>query len=280
MINNKYAIWAYDPNARFLKEFEIRMKGKWVNGVDMDLNHEGQLVLGGFFNETRYRTVGGTFSLLLDENLDIVNSSFFKFDDTTMFRFLDEKDRGKSKELDDYVLNELTVLDNGSYFLLGERYYKYVERTYDPRTNITTTTEHYNYNSILVSYFDSLGNHVWTDRVPKFQSSTNDYGYFSSFSTLNSGKEVYLFFNDTDKNNELAIDDYFNYKSLYNNRRFQISYVRVDTSGPVSRGALVGVENPFLLRAKESKQISRSTMYLLGEIGREAKVFSVQLKED
>ena len=280
MINNKYAIWAYDPELRFLKEFELRMKGKWINGVDLDLNHKDQLLVGGFFNETRYRTVKGNFSLVLDHDLNIVNSSYYKFDDSTLFRFIDQKDRARTKELEDYVLNDMAVLDNGSYFLLGERYYKQIERNYDPRTNITTTTEHYNYNSILVSYFDSIGNHVWTDRVPKFQNSTNDFGYFSSYTVMNSGKEIYLFFNDSEKNNELALDDYFSYHQLFNNRRFQISFVAVDTTGPVARGALVGVENSFMLRAKESEQVSPDTMYLLGEIGREARVFSVGLKED
>jgi hypothetical protein len=92
-------------------------------------------------------------------------------DKNVLAKFIEEKDREKTKELEDYKLNHIAVLNNSSYFLLGERYYKYIERNYDPRTNITTTTEHYNYNSIIVSYFDSLGNNIWTDRIPKYQNS-------------------------------------------------------------------------------------------------------------
>jgi hypothetical protein len=279
MINNKYALWGYDPESNFLKEFEIRMKGKWLNGIRMEINPQNELLVAGYFNETRYRTMCGTFSLLIGPELNIISSSFYKLSPEILAKFIEEKDREKVKELDDYQLNEMAMLDNGSFFLLGERYYKYIERTYDPRTNITTTTEHYNYNSIIVSYFDSAGNHIWTDRIPKYQNSTNDYGYFSSFTHLNTGKEVYLFFNDSEKNNELALDDYFNYKGLFNNRRFQISYVALDTTGLLSRGPLVGVENGFMLRAKESNRISPSTMYLFTEVGREAKVFSVGLKK-
>jgi hypothetical protein len=47
----------------------------------------------------------------------------------------------------------------------------------------------------------------------------------------------------------------------------------------VKRGPLVGVENPFMLRAKESNYINTTSMYLFTEVGREAKVFSVSLKE-
>lgn len=279
-VNNKYALWAYDPDINFLKEFEFRMKGKWLHGIKMSLNNLDQLVVAGYFNESRQMAVAGTFSVLLGPKLNMINSTFFKFTPEVLNRFIEERDREKVKELQDYQLNHLAMLGNGAFFLLGERYYKFIERTYDPRTNITTTTEHYNYNSIVVSYFDSLGNHVWSDRVPKYQNSTNDFGYYSSYTYLNTGSEIFLFFNDSEKNNELAMDDYFNYKGLFNNRRFQISYVQVDTSGLQARGPLIGVDNQFLLRAKESNSINRNTMYLFAEAGREAKVFSatVELK--
>lgn len=279
MINNKYALWAYDPTIHFLKEFEIRMQGKWLNGVEMQLTPQHNLLIAGYFNESRYQTVSGVFSLMITPELDILASKFQVFDDVILAKFIEEKDRAKTKELEDYQLNDIAVMPNGSYYLLGERFYKYVERNYDPRTNITTTTEHYNYNSIIVSYFDSSGNHIWTDRVPKYQNTTNDFGYFSSYAYLNTGAEIYLFFNDTDKNNELALTDYFNYKGLFNNRRFQISAVQIDSSGIKNRGPIIGIENQFILRAKESNQISGQTMYLMTEVGREAKVFSVSLKK-
>lgn len=278
LINNKYAIWAYHHEKSFLKEFEVRLKAKWVNGVQMELNHLNQLILSGYFNETRYNTVAGTFSLSIDKKMQLLRSSLYKFDDVILQKFIESKDLEKKKELEDYLLRDIAMLDNGSYFLIGERYYKYTERNYDPRTNITTTTEWYNYNSIIVSYFDSLGNHTWTDRIPKYQSSTNDYGYFSSYSLLNTGKEIYLFFNDSDKNNDLALDDYFKYTGLFNNRRFQVTAVQIGVEGPISRMPIIGLDNSFILRAKESKQISKTTMYLQCEVGREAKVFSTRLK--
>lgn len=280
MINNKYALWSYNPAKKFLKEFDIRMKGKWINGIEMQLNKKNDLVIAGYFNESRYHTICGVFSLIVDQDLSILESTFEKFDQEVIAKFLASKELEKNKELEDYTLNGLAMLADGSYFLLGERYYKYIERNYDPRTNITTTIEHFNYNSIIVSYFNPDGKHQWTDRIPKYQNSTNDFGYFSSYTYLNTGSDLFIFFNDSDKNNELALNDYFNYKGLFNNRRFQITSVQVDTSGVVSRKPLVGVDNSFILRARQSNQISRQTMYLMTEVGREAKVFSVAIKED
>ncbi len=280
LLNNKYAIWAYDPNRNFLKEFELRIKGKWINGIRMGINGDRNLIVSGFMNESKNHSINGVFSLLIDPNLNVINSSFSKFDTDVRKKFVNAREINKVKELEDYVLNDIAIQSNDSYFLLGERYYKFVERNYDPRTNITSTTEHYNYNSIIVSYFDSLGNHVWTECVPKFQSSTNDYGYFASFSTMNIQDGIYLFFNDTEKNNEVGLMDYFGYKSLFNNRRAQISYVQIDQKGVKERGALIDATNDYILRAKQCHQISRETMYLMGETGRQARVFAVSLADN
>jgi hypothetical protein len=279
LINNKYSLWSYDPRKNFLKEFELRIKGKWINGIKIGLSERNELIVSGYMNETRNHAINGVFSVVLDKNLNVRSSAINKFNATVRKKFVEAQDLNKTTELDDYMLNEMIIQNNGSYFLTGERFYKYIERSYDPRTNITTTTEHFNYNSIIVSYFDSLGNHIWTERVPKFQNSTNDFGYFASYSVMNTDNGAYLFFNDTDKNNELTLTDYFNYKSLFNNRNSQITYVYVSQDGVQSRGVLIPADNEFVLRAKQCRQISDEMMYLMGESGRQSRVFAVGLKE-
>ena len=172
----------------------------------------------------------------------------------------------------------MCLLDDGSYFMLGEQYYRYMERIYDPRTNITTTTEHFYYNSIISSYFDAQGNHKWTERIPKEQNSTNDFGYFSSFATLNNGKEIFLFFNDSEKNNESPPKSYFDYASLFNNFKFQVSYVHLGEKGIVERGALLDASYDHLLRAKLSGQLDKESIYLITESSRNSKIVRVNIQ--
>ena len=121
LINNKYVIWAYDRDSKFLKEFEIRLKSKWVNGVEIALNQQGQLILSGFFNETRYNSVAGAFSLLLDNNLDIVNSSYYKFEDAILHKFIEEKDRGKTKDLEEFHPSSWMQMGHEILFLWFQR---------------------------------------------------------------------------------------------------------------------------------------------------------------
>lgn len=277
LISNKYALWAYDHKKNYLKETEIRIRAKFINGLRMDLSPNNELIISGYFNATREYSVQGVFSMRMRQ-FKVISSSFQAFDEATMARFIDEKDREKYKELPDYRLDNLILLDNGSWYITGEQFYKYIERSYDPRTNITTTTEHYNYNRIIVSYFDSLGNYKWTECVPKFQNSTNDFGYYASYCFLNTGKALYLFFNDSEKNKDLALDDYFNYKGLFNNRRFLIAAVKLGTKGIEDRSVLVDENNSFMLRSKVCQQINNHTMYLLGESGRTSRIMAVSVE--
>jgi hypothetical protein len=279
LVNNKYSLWAYDHESLFLKEFEIRLKGKWVNGVDILIDNSEDLLISGYFNESKNPAINGVFSLIIGNDLSIKNSSWHKFEEETIYKFLKKDNKRKNEELDDYKFKELELLDDGSYFIIGEQFYKFIERSYDPRTNITTTTEHFNYNSIIVSYFDNTGKHQWTDRVPKSQNSTNDYGYFSSFTSMNNGTDVYLFFNDARKNNEATPEGYFSYANLFNNRKFQISYVQIAENGITKRGGLIDEKYNYMLRAKLSGQLSKNAVYLITETNRNSKIVRVSIKD-
>lgn len=276
LINSKFSLWAYDHQKEFLKEFDLRLKNRWINGIAMDYNSSQELVISGFINETRNQTINGVFSLKIGHDLKLIGSNYYKYKRSFFEKFVDAKRIEKTKELENIQLRDLIILEDDSYFVLGEHFYQYTERNYDPRTNITTTSENYNYNSIIAAYFDENGNHMWSDRIPKFQHTVNDYGYFSSFSVMNANNEVYLFFNDTERNNDLAVNDYFNYTTMSNNRRFQISCVQIGQNGVHSRGPIVGSNNNFMLRARLNYQIDPTTFYLYGEVGKSRKVFSVK----
>lgn len=278
LIKSKYVLWAYDPEKNFLKEFDLRLKNKWINGIELAFNADRELIVSGFINETRNQSINGVFSLKISPEMTVITSSYYKYKRSFYEKFVDPKQVDKTKELDDILLHDCIVLKDGSYFLLGEHYYHYTERNYDPRTNITTTTENYNYNSIVVAYFDPNGNHLWSDRIPKFQHTINDYGYYSSFTSMYYENDVYIFFNDTERNNDLGPSDYFDYESLSQNRRFQISYVHIQEDGVKSRGALVPADNNFMLRAVQCNQIDSDQFYLFGEVGKSGKLFSVKTK--
>lgn len=275
-VNNQYAIWAYDHDKKFLKEFDIRLKKKWINGIEMSLQDHGGLLVSGYFNESKNPAINGVFSLLVNNDLSLKNTSWYRFESGIYDKFIKKQDNKNIVELPDYQLKKMVILEDNSFFLLGEQYYKYIERSYDPRTNITTTTEHYNYNSVIANYFDNQGNHQWSERIPKSQSSTNDLGYFSSFATLEGSDDVFLFFNDSRKNNENPPAGYFDYVNLFNNRKFQISYVQLTPEGVAKRAGLIDSGNNYMLRAKLCGQLSEDAAYLITETVRGSKIIRVE----
>jgi hypothetical protein len=280
LVNNKYAIWAYDHSTSFLKEFEIRLKGKWVNGIEMKIVKNNALQIAGYFNETKNQSINGLFTLRINENLELQSTSWHKFEPSTLALFAPKEKNKKVRELEDFTLNGLEIMDDGSFFLLGEQYYKYIERSYDPRTNVTTTTEHFNYNSIICSRFDKKGNHEWTTGVPKYQNSTNDFGYFSSFCIFNTGQDVFVIFNDNEKNNDPDYTAEKGYTNLFNNRKFQISYAQINEEGIQKRSELLDSKNDFLLRAKLSGQINSDAVYLITETNRSSRIVKIGLKDN
>ena len=74
MVKNNYALWSYDIQKSFLKEFEVRLKKKWVNGIEMGFNANDQLILAGFFNETKNETVSGAFNLIISPQLSLLHT--------------------------------------------------------------------------------------------------------------------------------------------------------------------------------------------------------------
>lgn len=278
ILSNKYTLWVYNRELDFMKEIVLRLKGKWINGVDISLNKQNELIVAGFVNSTRDFGIDASFSMLLNGKYEPKKVNYDKFVETDLLKFISEKDMDKVKYLEDFYLRDLVMQEDGSFFLLGEMYYKYVDRNYDPRTNITTTTDHYNYNSIIVSYFDRTGKLMWHEHVPKFQNTTNDFGYYSSFSWINLGNKIALIYNDNEKNLELSVTDYFNHKDLYNNRRNAHTYVIIDDKGVVKRSKLNDDKTNYILYPKQSFAVSKSSMYMMAEYGRHSKIISVSFK--
>jgi hypothetical protein len=278
ILANKYVLWVYNPKLNFMKEVILRLKGKWINGVDIALNSKNELAIAGYVNSSRSFGINASFNLLLDSNYDLKEVNYNKFTQDDFSKFITVKDMSKIKSLEDFFLRDLVMLEDGSFYLLGEMYYKYVDRSYDQRTNVTTTTDHYSYNSIIVSYFDKNGKLMWHEHVPKFQNSTNDYGYYSSFSWINSGDNLALFYNGNEKNLELNVTDYFNHKELYNNRRHAHTYVILNKGGVVKRSKFNTERTNYILYPKQSFSINKNTMYLMSEYGKYSKIISVSFK--
>ena len=277
-LSNKYTLWVYNHELNFMKEVVLRLKRKWINGVKINLTKNNRLLIAGYVNNSKGFGINAYFNVFLNKKYEPQNGNYFKFSKDVFSQFISEKKLSKTNQLDDFYLRDVALQNDGSFYMIGEVYYKYVDRVYDPRTNVTSTTNHYNYNSILVSYFDMNGELKWHKRIAKFQNSTEDNGYYSSFSVANlKDNSIAIIYNDNEKNLMLSLSDYDNHKELFNNRRKAIVYVLADESGLVKRKRVVDKTN-FLIYAKQSKAITNGNIYLKMEYGKHSKIMNVDFK--
>jgi len=64
----------------------------------------------------------------------------------------------------------------------------------------TTTVYYYYYNDIIVININPGGETEWTKKIAKRQPSSNDGGFFSSYSLSIVKDKMYFVFNDSPKN--------------------------------------------------------------------------------
>ena len=129
-----------------------------------------------------------------------------------------------------------------------------------------------------ISFFDKNGNLKWNEHIPKFQNSIDDYGYYSSYSWINLGDKIALFYNGNEKNLELSVTDYFNHKDLFNNRRHVHTCVLLNSEGIIKRSKLNENRTSFVLYPKQSFSINQKTMYIMSEYGKHSKIIGVSFK--
>jgi len=278
VLSNKYTLWVYNKDLNFMKEIDLRLKLKWINGVSIARNFNKELIISGFVNSSRNFGIDAAFNVILNQKYEVNSVNYYPFKKSDFNKFISGKTLEKSNYLPNFYLKKLMVMNDGSFYLLGENYHKYIERNYDPRTNITTTTEHFIYGNIMVCYFDNTAKLKWIDNVPKSQNSINDFGVFSSFTWINLNDKLALFYNDSEKNIDIPITDYFNQKELFNYRRNMHTYVLIDEKGIKKRGKLNSDKTGYILYSKRSRPINNHSMYLFSDFGRRSKIISVSFK--
>jgi len=278
ILSNKYTLWVYNHKLNFMKEMVLKLKSKWINGVGLSLSQSNQLIIAGYTNSGREFGINAVFSILLDDHYDTKKVTYSKLKNTDMLNFMTQKESESTTYLKHFYLRDVVTLKDDSFFILGEDFNKQTERVYDPRTNITSTTTHYNYNSILVSYFNKNGELQWHKRIAKFQSSIDDLGYYSSFSWQKTDHGIALVYNDNEKNTAVDLTDYYGHKTLFNNRRNAHVCVTVNTDGTVIKHQLNTANTNYLLYTKQSHSINNSRLFLKSEYGRHSKIVGVSFK--
>jgi hypothetical protein len=274
-----YSALLFDHTSDELKEYKISMDPKFISDVKMAIGPNGDIICSGFYSNKNSNTIIGTFYMRIDRSTKAVTAEgSMDFDHDFVTQFMSERKAQKGRELYDYDLKHLALRDDGGAVLVAEQFYVVLIQTYDPQTKMNSYTYYYYYNDIIVVSINPEGQISWAKKIPKYQVSRNDGGYYSSFAFSVSGNKMYFMFNDNPRNLKYADSKQFKY--MNNPKKSVAVLVTMDSKGNQERQAMFNNKDlRIILRPKLFLQMNEHRLVLYGEKGSIYKLADVQISE-
>lgn len=201
-----YDIVIYDNANKSLKEIPVTLGDQYITDISFALTPKGTLAVGGFYSNKNSEGLAGTFYMSIDKDKNkVIAQGKKEFTSAFLSEFMSARRADKHKELYNYSIDHIVTLQNGGIIMVAEQFYVNVVTTCQPKGGCTTTY-YYNYNDIIVVNVNPDGSIKWTEHIPKTQISTNDGGYYSSYSFVLTGNKINFIYNDNRKNLDPNLD--------------------------------------------------------------------------
>lgn len=272
--NYNYQILSYSDKGSNFKNIDVELEGKFLTDMQIAINEKDEIICAGFYSTEGTYSIKGSFFLKVDAvNKKVKHSNFKEFDMDFLTQNLSEKaakkvakkkKKGKDVELYEYDLDRIVLREDGGAVLIGEQFYINVVTTTNSNGG-TTTTYYYNYNDIIAINISPEGNIEWATKIPKRQVTSNDGGFYSSYTLAVVDDKLYFVFNDNGKNlfYKGGSDKLYNFTK---NKESLVTLVEVDSNGNQSREALFSVRDAdILMRPKVSEQVQENELILFGQ---------------
>ena len=274
-----HTVLMYEHATNDLKEYKVTLDPKFISDIKMTINEKGDIICAGFYSHKCSNSIIGSFYLKIDkQSKAITNQGTKDFPMDFLSQFMSSKKASKGKELYDYILKHLVLRDDGGAVLVAEQYYEILEQSYDPTTHMYTYNYYYYYNDIIVVSIDPSGEIAWAKKIPKYQISRNDGGYYSSFAFAVSGDKMYFMFNDNSKNLKSQNQEVQKYRYMNNPKKSTAILVTMDSNGNQDRQAMFNNRDlKIILRPKLFMQINEHRMILYGEMRSNFKLADVKM---
>lgn len=289
--NYKYHIIAYLDKGKKVKDYEINLDDKFITDITYKIAKNGDLICSGLYSKNGTSSVKGAFYMTIDfDTRKIKNNSIKEFDEEFITQGWSEKSIAKAKkkeikkdraiELYEYDLRDFVLREDGGAVLLAEQYYVTVTRTTSTDANGNTTTSytyHYHYNDVIIINISPDGKIDWATKIEKYQHSTNDGGYLSSYVLQVDGDLLHLIYNERNRN-YFDKEERKQMKKKDRNARLTV-IATIDSKGEYKKEILINVseENTYPV-PKFSEQINEKELLMYTRKGKKRKFAIVHFK--
>lgn len=287
--HDAFELTTFTENGKTIRSFPISFEGHFINDFDMTVNKEGNLAGAGFYSKSNAGFGDGAFIFAINpEDGELVafknkefSVEFLKEGKKLAYqKKIDKKSKkGKDLELPNLEVREIVPCEDGSYRLIGEQYRFYTTTHFDSNGNVRTTN-HYVYGDIVVVHIDADQEITWISKIPKYQHSTNDGGFFSSYALCEyKGKMVFIFNDHID--NLIAFKEKKGYKNYtLKKKKGAVVGASVSRDGKTERELIYSLEeDQAYLRPKAGMQITDNELVVFARLKKKGyKIGRITLK--
>jgi hypothetical protein len=288
--NYEYIILSYFNKGNDLKQYPVKIEGKFLTDMKIAINSDNDLICCGFYSEEGDFGIIGSYFIKIDGKTNKIitqNEKEFGIDFITQnMKAKEEKktkkksEKGKDVEMFSYDLDDIILRGDGGVVLIGEQYYQTVTTSYrtDASGNTyTTTVHHYYFNDIIVINIAPDGEIEWAEKIAKRQASINDGGFYSSYALQVLNDRLVFVFNDNPKNlnyNGTGKVYYFATKEMI------VVKVEMGLDGKQTRESLFATKDvDIITRPLVCEQIARNEMILFGQRKKTHKFARITFKD-
>jgi hypothetical protein len=285
--NYTYEAFAYTNNGAGFKQYTISIPDKFITDMQFEISN-GQLFCAGFYSQKGTLSIRGTFFLTADIATAQINvKSFKEFGIDFIAQGLSKRQEKKAKkkdakgedpELYSYALDRLLIGKDGSIVLIGEQYYVHVVTKTSSMNGVpqSSTMYYYHYNDIIAVKIDPAGQILWTSKISKTQISTNDEGFYSSYTLAIVEGKICFIYNDSPENLD------YDGKGRPDNFKIKKSLaviVSLDANGDQTKQPIFATADvDVTLRPKVCEQISNHDVILFGQRRKNQQFARLQFK--
>jgi hypothetical protein len=271
-VNYTYKILAYRDNGTSSKEYDLSFPNEFITDLGFNITDDGKLAVAGFYSDKGTDSFKGIVFMLVDPVTGEATKKGKKEFDPKFLTLFDRKSLKKNDaELLRYDLDNIIVRSDGGAVMLAEQYWVNVvtSTTTDASGRMSTrTTYYYHYHDIIAVNVNPDLSISWATKIPKRQSTANDYGYYSSYAYAVAGDKIEIIYNDNPDN--LTITDPAKVADYSGVKKSVAVQVQISPDGKWKKTLLFSnKEQGEILRPKICEQSSANEMFLYAEKGKD-----------
>ncbi|GAB4280368.1 MAG: hypothetical protein Kow0068_04580 [Marinilabiliales bacterium] len=206
-----FTMLVYNRDDQLFNTYDITINKYIPCNVSFELNQEENIVIMGFFSAKSTKATGefiGAFYKIIDPRIQKElpppdpKSYFTVFDKEFLAENLGGRNGETPDQYNNFIIRDIFITENNSMILLAENYYETTSSFTDPQTKQEKFLYYYNYNDILAIGVNRDGKMAWVTRIPKYQTSLNDFGYYCSYYAYKDINKIRIIFNDISANKD------------------------------------------------------------------------------